>query len=142
MKQFALIFSAIACLGVFSTQGSATTISYAEAARDLAAACGADISAHCKDVKPGADRIALCLANKSAQISGACKQTYAAVFASLAARAAAQAAAPKLCASDTKRICSNFRAGEASILGCLTRKDNVHKVKKKCNEAITEAGWR
>jgi hypothetical protein len=142
MMGWTILAAALASLCTFASPGSAATISYAEAARALVAACGADVNAHCKGVKPGADRIQRCLLENRDEVSIQCIQTYETVFASLVARAAAQAAVPKVCASDVKHLCSNFRAGGGHILGCLTRKDNVRKVHKKCNEAITEAGWR
>ena len=58
------------------------------------------------------------------------------------ARAKAQAAVPEVCKNDAKRHCSNFRAGDGRVLRCLIRSDNVRKVSKNCNQAITDAGWR
>ena len=129
-------------LGAVMSSGSAATISYAEAARTLTAACGADISAYCKGVKPGGDRLQDCLFQNGDKVSRQCQQTYVAVLESLAVRAKAQANVPRLCESDAERLCEGFRVGEARILRCLTRKDNVRKVTKKCNQAITDAGWR
>jgi len=142
MQRLLVFIVGLISLCAVAAQGSAATISYAEAARALVAACGADFTAYCRNVKPGGDRLQSCLVENSSKVSGQCKQTYKTVFASLAARAAAQAAVPKLCATDIKQLCSNFRPGNGHILGCLTRKDNVRKVHKKCNEAITDAGWR
>jgi hypothetical protein len=59
----------------------------------------------------------------------------------LDARAQAQAAAPKLCEADIKRLCRNMR-NAGWTLRCLVRSDNVRKVSNRCNAAITEAGWR
>lgn len=121
---------------------SAQTIGYAEAVRELTAACGADIEKHCGDVRPGGGAIKACLAKNANQISGKCTQTFENVFALLEKRAAAQAAVPEICRADAQRLCSNFRQGNARILRCLTRSDNVRKVTNKCNQAITDAGWR
>lgn len=121
---------------------SAQTIGYAEAVRQLTAACGADIEKHCGGVRPGGGAIKACLAKNANKISGACTQTFENVFALLAKRAEAQAAVPQLCRADAERLCSNFRQGNARIIRCLTRSDNVRKVTNKCNDAITNAGWR
>ena len=134
----------IACAMVASILiGSPTlakTIGYGEAIRGLTAACGADIEKHCKGVKPGGGAIAACLAKNS--VSAKCAATFEAAFVLLTVRAAAQEAAPQICEADAKRLCSNFREGRARILGCLIRRDNIRKGSDKCNQAITDAGWR
>ena len=137
----AFVCSAIMLLSA-ATGASAQTISYGEAVGQLTAACGADIEKHCKGVKPGGGRMDACLAKNSGKISGACNNTYKAALASLQKRHQAQQAAPQLCAAEIKRLCSNFRQGNARILRCLIRQDNVKKVSNKCNQAITDAGWR
>lgn len=131
------------CLSLTVPQlAGAQTIGYAEAIRELTAACGADIEKHCSNVRPGNGAIKACLAKNANQISGKCTQTFENVFALLAKRAAAQAAVPQVCRADAERLCSNFRQGNARILRCLIRSDNVRKVTNKCNQAITDAGWR
>jgi hypothetical protein len=142
MQRSLTLIAGLTALFVVASPVSAETISYTEAARALVAACGADINANCKGVKPGGNRIQVCLANNAGKVSPQCKETYAAVFASLAARAKAQAAVPELCKYDAERHCSNFRTGEGRILRCLIRSDHVRKVSRKCNRAITDAGWR
>ncbi len=137
----AFVCTAITLLSA-ATGANAQTISYGEAVGQLTAACGADIEKYCKGVKPGAGRMDACLAKNAGKISGTCNQTYKVALASLQKRAAAQEAAPKLCAAEIKRLCSNFRQGNARILRCLIRVDNVKKVSNKCNQAITDAGWR
>jgi len=127
------------CLATASS-GQAETVGYGEAIRGLTAACGADIEKHCKGVKPGGGAISACLAKNS--VSAKCASTFEAAFVLLTVRAAAQEAAPQICAADAKRLCSNFRQGGARILRCLIRRDNLRKVSNQCNQAITDAGWR
>lgn len=121
---------------------SAQTISYGQAMNVLVGACGQDIEKNCKGIKPGGNRVSACLEKNQSKISQNCQQTYAAAFADLAKRNAAQQAAPDICAPDIKRLCQNFNQGRARILRCLTRVDNRRKVSNKCNQAITDAGWR
>ena len=109
--------------------------------RILTAACGADIEKFCKGVKPGGGRIDACLA-KNSGVSAGCRQTYAAALASLQKRAQAQEAVRQVCRADAARLCSNFREGQARILRCLIRSENVRRVTNRCNQAITDAGWR
>ncbi len=134
----------IACAMVASillgSPAVAQTIGYGEAIRGLTAACGADIEKHCKRVKPGGGAISACLARNN--ISSGCAATFKAAFVLLAKRAAAQEAAPQLCAAEMKRLCQNFQRGSGRILSCLIRNDNIRRVSNKCNQAITDAGWR
>ncbi len=138
------LFRLIACIALVSiwigSSSFAQTIGYGEAIRGLTAACGADIEKHCKSVKPGGGAISACLAKSN--ISTGCAATFKAAFVLLAKRATAQEAAPQLCAAEMKRLCKNFRRGSGRILRCLIRKDNIRKVSNKCNQAITDAGWR
>jgi hypothetical protein len=142
MQRIPAFFAGLAALFVFASPAASQTISYTEATQMLIAACGADIEANCKGVKPGGNRIQACLANNAGKVSAQCKNTYAAAFADLTKRAQAQAAVPELCKHDVRRFCSNFRAGSARILRCLIRSDNVRRVSRRCNQAITDAGWR
>ncbi len=134
----------IACAMVASillgSPAVAQTIGYGEAIRGLTAACGADIEKHCKRVKPGGGAISACLARNN--ISSGCAATFKAAFVLLAKRAAAQEAAPQLCAAEMKRLCKNFQRGSGRVLSCLIRNDNIRRVSNKCNQAITDAGWR
>jgi hypothetical protein len=133
---------AVAVLVGLAVPVSAETIGYGDAMGILIKACGADVEAHCANVKLGSGRIEACLSQNVGRISPTCVTTYNQVVGLLQARAAALTAAPQVCARDAKRLCSNFRAGDARIVRCLTRADNVRKVGKACSQAITDAGWR
>ena len=140
MRLFRLIASIAFVSILLGSPSFAQTIGYGEAIRGLTAACGADIEKHCKSVKPGGGAIGVCLARNN--ISSGCAATFKAAFALLAKRAAAQEAAPQLCATEAKRLCKNFQQGSGRVLRCLIRNDNIRKVSNKCNQAITDAGWR
>jgi len=140
-KRVQFLASALIVLSVGSS-GSAETIGYGDAMGLLIGACSADVEANCSDVRLGSGRIEACLQQNVSRLSPNCVATYNEVVGLLNQRAAAQEAAPKLCESDAKRLCSNFREGRARILRCLIREDNVRKVSNACNKAITDAGWR
>jgi hypothetical protein len=125
-----------------ATPASAQTIGYGDGIAAVMAACGQDIDTHCKDVRLGSGRIEACLAEHAAEISQQCKTTYVDVFAQLEKRAQAEGTVPELCKADAARLCRNFREGRARIVRCLTREDNTRRVTNKCNQAITDAGWR
>jgi hypothetical protein len=135
----AALAAGIACAAL---PASAQTIGYGDAMVMLTEACGADVQAHCADVRIGGDRIQACLQQNAGQLSQQCISTYNAVFVQLQTRAAAQQNAHEICESDVRRLCSDFREGRGRILRCLLREDNVRRVSGDCNQAITDAGWR
>ena len=141
MKRTRDICVAAALAMCLAKPAAAETIGYADAIDMLMAACGNDVQAHCGDVRLGSGRIEACL-EKHSGTSPQCTATSAQVVVLLEARAQAQAAVPELCKHDVAKLCPNFGTGNARVLNCLIRRDNVRKVSRKCNEAITNAGWR
>ncbi len=133
------LYCAIILLGLASPS-QAATISYADAATQLAANCGADIKKLCKGLNLGNNRIRDCLTQNAAQVSPQCSSTMAAVVSSIQKRQQAQASVVKVCRDDAARRCEGVVPGEAHILTCLLKATRV--VSSKCNAAITEAGWR
>lgn len=129
----------LALAGAGPNVARAETIGYGEAIRTLTSACGADLEAHCKGVKPGGGAIVSCL--KQNNSSPNCVATIDIAFELLAKRAEAQAAAPEICRNDARRHCSEFREGQARVLRCLIRPDIYRGVSKKCKAALTDAGW-
>lgn len=126
----------------FATPAASETIGYGDAMGVLIQACGQDVDAHCANVRLGSGRIEACLQENVANLSPQCVTTYNQVMVLLDERAAAQAAVPQICEADFRRLCQGFRAGDARLLRCLLREDNVHRVSRNCNQAITDAGWR
>ncbi|MBA5778793.1 hypothetical protein H2509_16835 [Stappia sp. F7233] len=131
-------FSVAAGLGVGAA--SAETIGFAEAIKILGASCGADIEKYCKNVNLGGGRIQQCLVENEAKVSAQCKTDYAGVFALLQQRFAAQAAVEKVCNRDTQQYCKLTKPGKGNILKCLLKAEP--SVSAKCNQAITDAGYR
>jgi hypothetical protein len=134
-----VIAFAIAFLGL-TAAGRAATISYADAVTQLAGACGADIKKLCKGLNLGNNRIRDCLTQNAAQVSPTCNSTLAVVLSSIQVRQQAQADAARLCRVDADRWCHGVVPGEAHILNCLIQTSRVDS--RKCNDAITDAGWR
>jgi hypothetical protein len=122
----------------FSQPGFSQTVSLGDAVAGWAQACGKDIKRHCKGVRPGNNRLASCLASKA---SSGCKNATAAFNANMDARFAAQANAPKICKNDIKRFCGNFRSGQARVLRCLMKKDNLRAASRPCKKSLLDAGW-
>ena len=135
-----LVAAALAA-GLLSTGTSqAATISFADAMTVLARDCGADVQKYCKGVPLANNAVGNCLIANQAKVSPVCIQTLAAVRASLAARIQAQDNVLKVCRGDANRRCQGVVQSDAHTLDCLLKAANT--VSKKCNAAITDAGWR
>ena len=140
MRMRGLLVALTLAGGVAASGAShAETIGYGEAIRTLTSACGNDLETYCKGVKPGGGAVRNCLVSNP--VSPNCTATVDVVFQLLEQRAAAQQAAPKVCANDARRRCSEFREGNARVLRCLIRPDINKGVSKKCRQALIDAGW-
>lgn len=136
-----LVMGAVAlALSGLAAPAQAATISFADAMSLMARDCGADVQKHCKGVPLANNGVGQCLVANQAKVSPVCIQTLAAVRASLAARIAAQDSVIKVCRGDANRRCQGVVHSDAHTLDCLLKAANT--VSKKCNEAITDAGWR
>lgn len=131
----AVLMTALCATGIARAQ----TISFAEAATVLARDCGTDIKKLCKGVNLGNNQIQACLQKHQAKVSPACTATLADVTVSIERRLAAQATVFKTCGADAATLCKGVK-GEAHILQCLIKTERVDG--QKCNQAITDAGWR
>ena len=141
MKRLSVLRGAVLIAILAQTDvGQAQTISYADAATLLARDCGADVKKFCKGLNLGNGKVQNCLEQHQAKVSPTCTSTMAGVIASIEQRLAAQASVAKLCAGDAARACHGVKGGDAHILGCLLKAKDV--VGAKCNQAITDAGWR
>ena len=128
----------IAACGAAGT-AQAQTISFADAATVLARDCGTDIKKLCNGVNLGDNQIQACLAKHQAKVSPTCTATLVDVTASIERRLAAQASVFKICGADAATLCKGVK-GEAHVLQCLIKTERIDGAK--CNEAITDAGWR
>ena len=136
-----VVFGAALAAGLLTSgAGQAATISYADAMTVLARDCGADVKKFCKGLNLGNGAIRNCLVENQAKVSPVCTASLAAVAASIQTRLAAQASVAKICRADASRRCQGVVQGEAYILDCLVKA--ADHVTKKCNAAITDAGWR
>jgi len=140
MRPLIALGATFAALLVMASPGQAATISFADAMSVLSRDCGADVQKHCKGLNLGNNRIADCLAQNSAKVSPTCIATLGAVRQSLEQRLAAQADVLKVCRGDANRRCQGVVHSDAHTLDCLLKA--AKHVSKKCNAAITDAGWR
>lgn len=117
----------------------AQTVSYADAVTTLAKDCGADIKKLCKGINLGNGRIADCLTKNASKVSPTCTSSLDGVSASLRQRNDAQTAYTKACQHDIAQHCRGIK-GDGYTLACLIKTERI--VSGKCNQAITDAGWR
>ncbi len=137
MKRVILALIALAVIGMV-TPVSAQTISYADAIDRLGRSCGKDIDRLCKGVNLG--KIQACLTSKGGQVSGGCRTDMVEVNALLNRRFAAQEAVVGLCDRDIQQLCKMVNRGKGHVLRCILKAER--RVSDKCNQAITDAGYR
>ncbi len=139
MRLCAAILAALLLAVPLSSQtATAQSMSFGEATEVWADACTSDINRHCKGVRPGGDRLTACLAENAGPACSAATRLFQE---NRNARLAAQANARDACLVDVRRLCSNFREGQARILRCLMRDENFRRVSNKCRETLDTAGW-
>jgi len=123
----------------FGGVANAQTISYADAMTELTRDCGADVKKLCKGVNLGNGQLAGCLEKHQARVSPQCVSTLASVMSSIQKRLAAQANVFKACEANAANHCRGVH-GEVHILQCLIKTERIDS--DRCNQAITDAGWR
>jgi hypothetical protein len=128
----------VSCPG-FAAVAQAQTVSYAESADRLAAACGKDIDEYCRGVNLGGGRMKNCLSQNRDSLSADCKESYTQIFSLIDKRAQARAAVAKLCDVEVRKLCQGT-AGGAQILECLL--SATGPVSRRCSQAITDAAYR
>ncbi|MEM9124075.1 MAG: hypothetical protein AAGB03_12230 [Pseudomonadota bacterium] len=119
---------------------TAQTVGFADAIKILAASFRGDIERYCKNATLANWGIGTCLDQNRANVSPQCTSDLAQVRASITARLEAQAAAPKVCSGDAGRLCPRAQRKRGYTLRCLLASER--RVSDRCNQAITNAGWR
>ena len=140
MNRLGLLCGAIGIASISTAGiGRADTMSYADAVTALAKDCSSDIKKVCKGLNLGNNRIQDCLQKNQGKVSSTCTYTLGQVTTSIQQRQAAQAGFFKICAHDAAQYCGGVK-GEGNILACLLKSKRVDN--GKCNQVITDAGWR
>jgi hypothetical protein len=119
---------------------SAETMSFEAATATLGKSCGADIDANCRGVNLDANRLKDCLYRNQDSMSAQCKADYIGVFDAIQKRIAARTAVPKMCEREISKLCTGIPKGDSKTIGCLVTA--THGVSARCNQAISEAGYR
>jgi hypothetical protein len=134
------IAAAALTAGLLAAPAAAQTVGYADAVRILTRSCGADIDRFCREATLADWGITDCLRRNAGRISGQCAGDLESVARSLRQRAEAQRAVFTVCERDAQRLCPMTQRRRGHTLNCLLRAER--SVSNRCNQAITNAGWR
>lgn len=139
-KRLASIFFGAALAGIVALPAHAQTMSFAEAAARFVDACERDINSFCKGVNLGGGKLGACLTKNKDSVSARCRDEFPEILAGIAKRAAARTNVLKACDTDRRRLCGDVVKGDGQILDCMLTASRA--VSARCNQAITDAGYR
>lgn len=132
-------FVLVGLLALAGGQAHAQTVSYAEAAGQLAQHCGEDIMKLCRGQNLGNGAIHACLAQNVARLSPACAANHETIRQMTEARAAAQRQVHQVCDRDRAEYCPGLVPGDGNIVSCLLQASKV--VSAACTSALVNAGY-
>lgn len=134
------LISILFMMSAFGFAQAQETMGFAQAVSLLERSCGQDIGRYCGQANLANFGINKCLEENASKLTAQCNADRVTVRQAIQARLDAQAAAPQICAGDAKRHCPTIVRGQGYTVQCLVKAERV--VSKKCNAAITAAGWR
>lgn len=134
-RVFFIVWVVIVSFGVAGNLSAQDTL-----IETVANGCKTEITAYCKDVKPGEGRILACLYAYEDKLSGKCEYALYDAAARLERAVAALTYVAKECEADIVANCSGVKAGEGRVLQCLEK--NEAKVSKRCKGAIKDVGLK
>lgn len=135
-----IVCTALAALLALGLHGAAAqTLSFEDAAKVLLNSCGKDINRYCSGANLGSGQLRNCLVQNPG-VSAMCKADWARVASAVQKRADARVTVLKVCEADARRLCGLVQKGDGQILDCMVGAQR--SVSAKCNQAITDAGYR
>ncbi|KWV60998.1 hypothetical protein AS156_26705 [Bradyrhizobium macuxiense] len=117
----------------------AETMSFGDAAAQIAKACGADITANCRGVNLDSNRLKECLSRNRDAISADCKATYFSTFDAIQKRIAARITVAGACRHEIVKICGGSTKETSKSVPCLVAAKNLTR---NCAQAINDAGYQ
>jgi hypothetical protein len=118
---------------------AAETMSFGDAAAQLAKACGADITANCRGVNLDSNRLKECLSRNRDVISADCKASYFSTFDAIQKRIAARITVAGACRLEIVKVCGGSTKETSKSVPCLL---TAKGTSRNCAQAITDAGYR
>lgn len=117
----------------------AETLSFGDAAAQLAKACGADITANCRGVNLDSNRLKECLSRNRDVISPQCKESYFSTLDAIQKRIAARVTVANACTREIVKVCGGSTKETSKSVPCLVAAKGVSR---NCAQAITDAGYQ
>ncbi|MBR0869272.1 hypothetical protein JQ633_02795 [Bradyrhizobium tropiciagri] len=118
---------------------AAETLSFGDAAAQLAKACGADITANCRGVNLDSNRLKECLSRNRDVISPTCKESYLTTLDAIQKRIAARVTVANACTREIVKVCGGSTKETSKSVPCLVAAKGVNR---NCAQAITDAGYQ
>jgi hypothetical protein len=132
------IFLFAALLAVPSL-AAAETMSFGDAAAQLAKNCAAEITANCRGVNLYTDRMKECLSRNQDVASPQCKANYLASFEAIQKRIAARVTVANACTREIVKICGGSTKETSRSVPCLV---TAQGVSRNCTQAMVDAGYK
>jgi hypothetical protein len=117
----------------------AETMSFGDAAAQLAKACGADITANCRGVNLDSNRLKECLSRNRDVISPQCKDSYFSTLDAIQKRIAARVTVANACTREIVKVCGGSTKETSKSVPCLV---SAKGVSRNCAQAINDAGYQ
>jgi len=117
----------------------AETLSFGDAAAQLAKACGTDITANCRGVNLDSNRLKECLSRNRDTISADCKASYFSTFDAIQKRIAARITVAGACRHEIVKVCGGSTKETSKSVPCLVAAKNLTR---NCAQAINDAGYQ
>jgi hypothetical protein len=118
---------------------AAETMSFGDAAAQLAKNCGAEITANCRGVNLDSNRLKECLSRNRDVITPECKSTYLSSFEAIQKRIAARATVANACTREIVKLCGGSTKETSKSVPCLM---TANGVSRNCTQAMVDAGYR
>ncbi|MFB9269115.1 hypothetical protein ACFFWD_39415 [Bradyrhizobium erythrophlei] len=117
----------------------AETISFADAAAQLAKNCGAVITANCRGVNLDANRLKECLSRNQDVMTPDCKANYLLTFDAIQKRIAARVTVANACTREIVKLCGGSTKETSKSVPCLVAAKGVSR---NCTQAMSDAGYQ
>jgi hypothetical protein len=118
---------------------AAETMSFGDAAAQLANSCAAEIDANCRGVNLDSNRLKECLSRNQDVLSPQCKSDYLKSFDAIQKRIAARVTVASACMREIVKLCAGSTKETSKSIACLT---TTKGVSARCLQAMSEAGYR
>jgi hypothetical protein len=117
----------------------AETMSFGDAAAQLAQSCGAEITANCRGVNFDSNRLKECLYRNQDVTSPQCKADFLQSFDAIQKRIAARVTVANACTREIVKLCAGSTKETSKSVPCLM---TAKGVSRNCSQALGDAGYR